>query len=172
MFGHVLFSLARSGEVFANGSGVVHPSHCLRRGDAAFFSGDSKLRRLQWSDADRVEVRFRGQYGDRAQVGNVVVGTRSEVRGPRSGVGEGGAAVVPTVALMSCHVALPEHAPLSSCRSGQQVRAWGYGQALKALGDVVSESGRKPEECALHSVRIESASTLAVGSDVSEPVMP
>ena len=29
--------LARSDEVFANGSGVVSPAHCLTRSDVAFF---------------------------------------------------------------------------------------------------------------------------------------
>ena len=32
------FFLARSDEVFANGSGVVNPAHCLMRSDVAFFS--------------------------------------------------------------------------------------------------------------------------------------
>ena len=63
------FFFARSDEVFANSSGVVHPAHCLTRGDVAFFSGGSQLRRLEWSEADRVEVRFRGHKGDQAQVG-------------------------------------------------------------------------------------------------------
>ena len=75
------FFVARSDEVFANGSGVVNPAHCLARSDVAYFSGDRQLRRLQWSDADRVAVRLRGHKGDQAQVGSVIVRTRSEVRG-------------------------------------------------------------------------------------------
>ena len=150
---------------------MVHPAHCLTRGDVAFFSGDSQLGRLEWSDADRVEVRFRGHKGDQAQVGSVVVRTRSEVRGPRSGLDEGGGAVALMVALLSCHAALPKHAPLSSYRAGKQVRAWGYGQALRALREVVEKSGRNPKEYALHSLRIGSASTLAAGGDVSERVI-
>ena len=36
---------------------------------------------------------------------------------------------------------------------------------------MVENSGRKPEECALHSLRIGSASMLEAGGDVSERVM-
>ena len=97
------FFLARSDEVFANGSGVVNPAHCLARSDVAFFfSGDRQLRRLHWSDADRVEVRLRGRKGDQAQVGSVIVRTRGEVRGLCSQLGEGGGAVALMVALLSC----------------------------------------------------------------------
>lgn len=53
-------------EVFANDSGVGHPGHYLTRGGIAFVSGDSQLRRLHCSDADRVEVRSRGHEGDQA----------------------------------------------------------------------------------------------------------
>ena len=94
------FFLAKSDEVFANGSGVVNPAHCLTRSDVAlfffffFFPGDRQLRRLQWSDADWVEVRFRGHKGDQAQVGSVIARTRSEVRGPCSEMGEGGVLMV------------------------------------------------------------------------------
>ena len=51
------------------------------------FAGDRQLRRLQWSDADGVEVRFRGHKGDQAQAGSVIVRTRSEVRGTCSELG-------------------------------------------------------------------------------------
>ena len=37
------FLIARSDEVFASDSGVVHPAHCLSRGDVAFFAGDVQL---------------------------------------------------------------------------------------------------------------------------------
>ena len=69
------------------------------------------------------------------------------------------------VALLSCFAALPEHAPLSSYRSGRQVRVWGYGRALRALREIFEKSGRKPEEYALHSLGIGSASMLAAGGD-------
>ena len=67
--------------------------HIVSRGDAAFFSGASQLKRLEGSEADLVEVRFRGHKGDQIQVGSVVVRTGSEVRGPRSELGEDGGAV-------------------------------------------------------------------------------
>ena len=51
------FFFARSDEVFANGLCLVHPVHCLTRDDVAFFHGGGKLRGLQRSDADRVEVQ-------------------------------------------------------------------------------------------------------------------
>ena len=148
------FFSVRSDEVFANGLGVANPAHCLTRSDFAFFFGDRQLRRLQRSDTDRVEVPFRGHKGDQAQAGSVIVRTRSEVRGPCSELGDGGGAVALVVALLSCFAALPEHAPLSSYRSGRQVRVWGYRQALRALREIVEKSGRKPEEYALHSLRI------------------
>ena len=50
--------------------------------EVIYFFGCSQLRHPQWSDADRVEVRFCGHLGDQAQVGSVVVRIRSEVRGP------------------------------------------------------------------------------------------
>ena len=94
----------------------MNPGHCLTGSDVAFFSGERQLKRLQWSDADRVEVRFRGHTGDQAQVGSVIVRTRSEVRGPCSELGEVGGAVALMVALLSCFAGVPEHAPLSSYR--------------------------------------------------------
>lgn len=59
-----------------------------------FVSGDTQLRRLQWSDVDSNEVRFRGHKEDQAQVGSVVACTRSEVRGPCFELGESGGAVM------------------------------------------------------------------------------
>ena len=82
----------------------------------SFFSGDRQLRRLQWSDADRVEVKFCGQDGEQAQVASVVVRTRREVRGPCSELDEGGGDVALMVARLSCFAGLPEFAPLSSYR--------------------------------------------------------
>ena len=57
-------------------------------------------------------------------MGSVVVRTRSDVRGPRSELGEGGGAVALMVVPLSCHAALSEDAPLSSYRSGKHVRVW------------------------------------------------
>ena len=79
---------------------MVNPGHCLTGSDVAFFSGEGQLKRLQWSDADRVEVRFLGPKRDQAQVGSVIVRTRSEVRGPCCELGEGGGTVALMVALL------------------------------------------------------------------------
>ena len=35
--------LARSDEVFASDSGVVYPTHCIKRSDVAFFEDDQQL---------------------------------------------------------------------------------------------------------------------------------
>ena len=42
------FLLSRSDGVFASDSGTVHRVHCLTRGDAASFSGDTQLEYRQW----------------------------------------------------------------------------------------------------------------------------
>ena len=47
-----------------------------------------------------------------------------------------------------------------------------YGRALRAVKEVVAESGRNPDEFALHSLRIGGATTLAAGGDISEQVIP
>ena len=39
------FLIARPDEVFASDSGVVHPEHCLTRGNVAFFAGDGSWRK-------------------------------------------------------------------------------------------------------------------------------
>ncbi|CAN0442833.1 unnamed protein product [Pylaiella littoralis] len=56
--------------------------------------------------------------------------------------------------LMSCHATLPEDAPLSSCRSGREVKVLKYGQALQAFRGIVKKSGRDPKDFALHSLPI------------------
>ena len=75
------------------------------------------------------------------------------------------------VGMLSRYPALPEHAPLASYRSGNGVRVWGYGQAMRALREIVAQSGRKPDVFALHSLRIGGASVLAAGGDVPERVI-
>ena len=81
------------------------------------------MRRLQWSDADRFKMRFRGHKGDQAQAGSVVVRTRSEVRGPCSELCEGGGAVALMIALLlSCFVSLLEHAPFKG--ASKSVGMW------------------------------------------------
>ena len=54
------FLIARSDEVFASDSGVVHPAHCLTRGGVSFFAGDVQLAYALWLTADKIEVRVRG----------------------------------------------------------------------------------------------------------------
>lgn len=169
--GMAYFFIMRSDEVFAGAAGVVHAAHCLTRSDVAFFAGESQLDILRWHRADRVEVRFRGHKGDQGQAGSVIVRTRSAVRGPRSGLGTGGGAVALMVDLLSRYPALPERAPLASYRSDNGVRVWGYGQAMRALREIVAQSGRNPDEFALHSLRIGGASVLAAGGDVPERVI-
>ena len=79
------FLIARSDEVFASDSGVVHPAHCLNRGNVAFFAGDVQLAYALWPTADKIEVRVRGHKGDQDQIGSVRVRTRDEITGRRAG---------------------------------------------------------------------------------------
>ena len=162
------FLIARSDEVFASDSGVVHPAHCLTRGDVAFFAGDAQLAYALWPTAGKIEVRVRGHKGDQDMTGSVRVRTRDEITGPRSGYRAGGGAVTLMVELMSCHRSLPASAPLSSYSCGKSVRVLRYGHALRAFRDLVANAGRRPERFALHSLRIGGATTLAAGGDVPE----
>ena len=41
------FFVGRSDEIFASASGVLHPVHCLTRGDVALYSGGRQLGSLQ-----------------------------------------------------------------------------------------------------------------------------
>ena len=92
--------------------------------------------------------------------------------GPRAGYRAGGGAVDPMLELLSCHTTLPADAPLSSYRSGNEVIVVTYNQALQALRELVAVAGRNPMDFGLHSLRIGGASTLAVGGDISEGVIP
>ena len=106
------FLIARSDEVFASDSGVVHPAHCLTRGDVAFFAGDVHLAYALWPTADKIEVRVRGHKGDQDQIGSVCVRTRDEITGPLAGYRADGGAVALMGELMSCHRSLPASTPL------------------------------------------------------------
>lgn len=116
--------IARADEMFATSSGTVHPAHCLTRRDVVFSRGDRQLAYLHWRQTDRIEVQFRGPKGDQEQRGNVRVRTRDDVHGARSGYRADGGAVALMVDLLSCHPTLPDSAPLSSYRSGREVRVW------------------------------------------------
>lgn len=165
------FLIARADEMFASSTGVVHPAHCLTRGDVAFFRGDIQLEYVHWRQADSVEVNFRGHKGDQAMKGNVRVRTRDETSGPRAGYRTDGGAVDLMLELLSCHATLPANAPLSSYRSGREVRVVTYSQALHAFRELVANAGRNPTDFGLHSLRIGGTSTLAAGGDISERVI-
>ena len=119
------FLIARSDEVFASDSGVVHPAHCLTRGDVAFFAGDAQLAYALWPTADKIEVRVRGHKGDQDMIGSVRVRTRDEITGPRSGYRAGGGAVALMVELMLCHRSLPASAPFPRTIAGSQSECYG-----------------------------------------------
>ena len=91
---------------------------------------------------------------DQAQNGCIIVRTREEVTGPRSGVGTGGSAVALMVELMAAGIPLPESEPLSSYTCGSVVRVWRHGQALRALVEIVVQSGGEPSDFALPYLRI------------------
>ena len=76
----------------------------------------------QWYQATSIEVRFRGHKGDHAQRGSVIVRTRDDASGTQSGVGAGVGAVALMVELMSVYRTLPESAPSSLYRCGNEVR--------------------------------------------------
>jgi len=75
------------------------------------------------------------------------------------------------VELLSGYPTLPESAPLSSYRYGNEVRVWGYTEALGALREVVAEAGDDPSEVGLHSLRIGATTTLAAGGEVPQRVI-
>ena len=69
---------------------------------------------------------------------------------------------------MTSGITLPESAPLSSYTCGSVVRVWRYGQALRALREVVVGSRGEPSDFALHSLLIEAATKLAARGDVPD----
>ena len=79
----------------------------------ALYKGERRLASLQWHQATSIEVRFRGHKGDQARQGSVIVRTRDDASGMRSGVGAGGGAVALMVELLSVYPTMPESAPLS-----------------------------------------------------------
>ena len=102
----------------------------------------------------------------------MIVRTREAVSGAHPGLREVVGAVALMVGLLSCHPSFPGDAPFSSYRGWGGVRAWGYGQAMRALRGLVSETGGNPEEYALHSMRIRRATALAAGGSVSRESDP
>ena len=116
-------------------------------------------------------MRFKGHKGNQEQIGSVRVRTRDEIRGSRSSYRADGDVVALMLELMSCVPDLPDRAPVASYRFGSSVRVVRYGRALRAVKEVVAESGRNPDEFALHSLRMGGATKLAAGGDISERVI-
>ena len=104
-----LFFVARSADIFASPTGVVHPVRCSARRDVALYRGWGRLTSLQWHQAtiNSIEVRFRGLRGDQAQQGYVILRKRNAPGGARSGVRAGGGAVALMVELLSGYPTLP-----------------------------------------------------------------
>ena len=97
--------------------------------------------------------------------------TRDEVRGSRSSYSTDGGAVALVLEMMSCLQDLPDRTPLASYGFGSSARIVRHGRALRAVKEMVVESGRNPDEFALHSLRIGGATTLAAGGNISERVI-
>ena len=151
------------GRIFASPTGVGHPEHFLTRRDVALYNGERRLTSLQWHQATIIDVRFCDHKGDQAQQGAVIVCTRDDASGTRSGVRAGGGAVAFMMELLSVYPTLPESAPLSLYRCGNKVRVWRYPEALAALRQVAAKAGDDPSEVGLHSLRIGAATTPAAG---------
>ena len=77
----------------------------------ALYKGERRLTWLQWHQAISIDVGFRGHKGDQAQLGSVIVRTRHDASGTRSGVGAGGGAVPLMVELLSVYPTMPGSTP-------------------------------------------------------------
>ena len=73
--------------------------------------------------------------------------------------------------LLSVYSTMPESAPLSSHRCGNEVRVGRCPEALAALRQVAARPGNDLSEVGFHSLRISAATTLAAGGDVSQRVI-
>ncbi|CAM9240060.1 unnamed protein product, partial [Pylaiella littoralis] len=120
-----------------------------------------------------VRVRFRGHKGDQTEQGSYIVRVRDIAHGRRSAVGAGGGAVAVLVELMTCHLSLPESAPLCSfrCSRSKDVKVLGYHKASKALRQIVQKAGGDPNTVGLHSLRIGAATTLAAGGQIPDRII-
>ena len=133
------------------------------------YKGERRLTSLQWHQDTSIEARFRGHKSDQAQQGSVIVHTRDDASGTRSGVGAGGGAVTLTVELRSVYPTMPESVPLSSYRCGNEVRVRRYAEAFAALHQVAAKAEDDSSEVGLYSLRIGAATTLAAaGGGVTE----
>ncbi|CAM9501380.1 unnamed protein product [Laminaria digitata] len=136
---------------FKSDAGIIHPVHCLTRADIALFSGPKQLRRGEWKQATRAEIRFRGHKGDQDQVGSVLVRTREMAFGPRSRLESDGGAVAVLVELLSCDDNLSEHVPLAAFKCGSTIKVWDYRQATRALRQIAGQAGLDPKRVSLHN---------------------
>ena len=110
---------------------------------------------LQWHQATSIEVRFLGHKGDQAQQGSVIVRTRDDASGERSGVGAGSGAIALVVELLSVYPTMPKSAPLSY-RCGNEVRVWRYPEAFVELRQVAAKAGDDPIEVgSTHCVSVQ-----------------
>ena len=128
------------------------------------YKGGQRLTSLQWHQANGVQVCFRGHKGDQARQVSAIVRTQVDASWMRAGVGTD----VRAVALM---MELPECAPLSSCKCGDEVRVWRYTETPKTRHQVAAKTGEDSSEVGLHSLRIGGDTTLAAGGEVSRRVM-
>ena len=88
-----------------------------------------------------------------------------------SSLREGGGAVALLAELLSAYPNLPRAAPLASYHQSEHLAVWSFGQALRALREVVAESGQDPGEFALNSLRIGGPSRLVARGGMSERVI-
>ena len=165
------FFLTRAGEVFANEDRSVG-EWCLKRNHVAFFEGDRQLRCFQWPSADRVEVRFDGGKGDQMRRGTVISRYRHRsTQGSDWVAGLGGDAVALMMELMSCHPSFPGDTPIAAFRRGDAIQVWSRAEAVQRLRQIVEKCGQKPDEFALHSLRIGGATCLGSGRDIPQHVI-
>ena len=135
--------------------------YCLTRGDVALVAGQRGLTPLQGHQANGTEGPFGGYKGDQAQQGSVIVRTRLDAFGARSGIGAARGTVALKVELLSGYPTLPERASASLYLYRNEVRVRGYTQALGALRETVVEAGGYSREVGFHSLRIAASTTLA-----------
>ena len=138
------FMLARSDEIIAADSGAVHSVRCLTRGDVMFYADCTQLQHMRWLQANRVGVRLKGQKGDQEQMGSVHGRTQTEVRGSKPSFRAYGGDVALVWKLMSCFSSLPDHAPLSSYRSGKSGRVVRCGSVFREIKEFVANPVKIP----------------------------
>ena len=79
--------------------------------------------------------------------------TRIEFRDSKPSFRAYGGAVALVLELMPCFSSLPDHASLSSYRSGKSVRVVRCDRALRAMTELMDKPCRNPDGYAPHSLR-------------------